>query len=161
MAMIEQEFGPTWHRFAILINDIQSLFVDWKWALWVNSPYNLKRLSDEFVATWSLSDSTTVPLRITLDSISAPFIASKTSSPRSVSLPTHWMSPVESLKTTNRSLLEPRVRFIHPFNSMVCPLCNPSWISPIHTVLAILPPVLPFGACNSMSPFMRLMKISV
>jgi len=98
------------------------------------------------------SSTLTVPCNITLDSMRASLRARKASSPIVSFFPTHWISPVESRRTMNRILLEPRVRLIHPFNSTVFPSYKPSCTSPIQTVLAILAPVCPFVGSNSMSP---------
>ena len=71
----------------------------------------------------ALSSTFTVPLRIIDDSIRAPFISSKASSPRVSRFATHWIVPVESRKTMNRILLEPRVLLIQPMSST----SPPSW----------------------------------
>ena len=65
---------------------------------------------EEARTSWPCSRSvaSTVPRTTMLDSVRAPFISSKAASPTSSRLITHWTDPVESRKTMNHILLDPR-----------------------------------------------------
>ena len=92
---------------------------------------------DETCTSWPCSRSvgSTAPCTMTLDSINAVLRASKTSSPTSSRLITHWRKPVESRSTMNQILLEPRVLWTHPFNSTSAPSWAPAQTSPIQYCL--------------------------
>ena len=99
----------------------------------------------EICTSWPCSRSVavTVPLRTTLDSIRAPASSSKTESPTSSLLITHWTVPVESLRTTKRILFDPLDLWTHPLSSTSAPSWDPERTSPIQYDLAMSRPPIP------------------